>query len=304
MTHHPLLGLVAATHTPFDADGELHLPSVERQAEHLLDWGVKQVFIGGSTGESASLSYVERDALTRRWTEVAVGTELRVIVHVGGNCLREAGALAATAQACGAAAVAMLTPSYFKPANVDVLLECCASVAAHAPELPFYYYDIPVMTGVLLPMADFLARGRERIPNLAGLKWTNPDLFNYQRCRAADGGSFDLLWGTDEALLAALAVGARGAVGSTYNLAAPLYHRLIAAFEAGDMAAARAEQLRSVELVRTLAGYGFMGAAKAVMGMLGVPVGPARLPNTNPSAEQLPKLRAELEQLGFFDWLA
>ena len=303
MTFDPLLGLVAATHTPFDASGDLHLPSVERQGEHLLAWGVTQVFIGGSTGESASLGMVERLALAERWLEFARGTALRVIVHVGGNCLRESAALAEQAQALGARAVAMLSPSYFKPAAVDTLIACCAHVAAEAPDLPFYYYDIPSLTGVSLPMADFLAHGREQIPNLAGLKWTNPDLYNFQRCQH-DAAGFDLLWGTDEALLAALAVGARGAVGSTYNFAAPLYHRLMAAFAAGDLAAARVEQYRSVQLVRTLVGYGFMGAAKAVMGMLGVPVGPARLPNTNPSPEQTAQLRADLEAIGFFGWIA
>ncbi|MBI5835488.1 MAG: dihydrodipicolinate synthase family protein, partial [Armatimonadetes bacterium] len=187
MTFDPLRGLVAATHTPFDATGELHLPGVERLAEHLLGCGVTQVFIGGSTGESASLSFLERQELGQRWLEIARGTALQVVVHVGGNCLREASTLAAQAQQLGARAVAMLAPSYFKPANVDALIACCAHVAAEAPELPFYFYDIPVLTGVSLPMADFLAHGREQIPNLAGLKWTNPDLFNFQRCLHAPG---------------------------------------------------------------------------------------------------------------------
>ena len=75
------------------------------------------------------------------------------------------------------------------------------------------------------------------------------------------------------------------------------------AFATGDMAAARTEQFRSVQLVQLLGGFGFMGAAKAVMGMLGVDVGPARLPHSNPDASQSAKLRAELDQLGFFDWI-
>ena len=116
--------------------------------------------------------------------------------------------------------------------------------------------------------------------------------------------AFDIPWGVDEALLSALAVGAKGAVGSSYNFAAPVYQRLFAAVERGDLEAARQEQMRSVRLIQALAGYGYMGAAKAVMGMLGVDVGPARLPNSNPTAEQAVKLRLELEDLGFFDWVA
>jgi N-acetylneuraminate lyase len=293
--------LIAATHTPFDADGALALGVVERQAAHLLANGVTTAFIGGTTGEAHSMTVDERRALAERWFDVVRGTPLRVMVHVGANCLEDAMALAAHALG-RAAAVAALAPSYFKPATVDVLIDWCAAIAAKAPGVPFYFYDIPVLTGVRLSMPEFLARGRERIPTLAGIKWTNPDLFNYQLCLRVPGG-FDLPWGNDEYLLSALAVGARGAVGSTYNFAAPVYQRLLRAFDAGDLATARDEQFRSVQLVQVLAGYGYMGAAKALMGMLGVPVGPARLPNTNPGPEQTAALRRDLEQLGFFDWL-
>src|SRR5438067_649712 len=84
----------------------------------------------------------------------------------------------------------------------------------------------------------------DRIPNLAGLKFTNSDLATFQRLLRLRDGRFDVVWGFDEYLLAALALGAEGAVGSTYNFAAPLYHRIIAALAKGDLAAARAEQFR------------------------------------------------------------
>jgi N-acetylneuraminate lyase len=299
----PLHGLVAATHTPFHADGSLNLAIVEKQAAHLLANGVQAAFIGGTTGECHSLSLADRFALARRWMEVARGGKLRVVVHVGSNCLADAAALAAHAQELGAAAVSALAPSYFKPHTVTTLVECCAQVAGAAPETPFYFYDIPSMTGVNLSMPEFLAEGRARIPNLAGLKFTNSDLMAYQLCLRAEGGAFDCPWGTDEALLAALAVGARGAVGSTYNFAAPIYHRLMAAFAKGDLVAAREEQFRSVRLVQLLGRYGFMSAAKAVMQMLGVDVGPARLPNASMIAAQAATLQQELESLGFFDWI-
>ena len=94
-----------------------------------------------------------------------------------------------------------------------------------------------------------------------------------------------------------------GGVGSSYNFAAPIYVRLMAAFERGDLETARREQFRSVQLIELLAGVGYMAAAKAVMGFLGVDVGPARLPHANLTAEQNAKLRTDLERLGFFEWL-
>ncbi len=280
-----LQGLVAATHTPFHADGALHLAVVERQAEHLLRDGVRAAFVGGTTGECHSLTVEERLALAGRWAEVIRGTELRLVVHVGSNCLADARKLASQAQSLGVTAIAALAPSYFKPGSVDALIACCAEIASAAPDLPFYFYDIPSMTGVRLPMPEFLAKAPDRIPTLAGLKFTNPDLMDFQTCLRAGEGRFDILWGVDEYLLAALALGAEGAVGSTYNFAAPIYHRLTEAFRRGDLATARTEQFTSVQLVKLLSGYGYMAAARAVMEILGVDVGPPRLPHAKLDGE-------------------
>ena len=298
-----ITGLVAATHTPFHADGSLNLAIVEKQAAHLLANGVKFAFIGGTTGESSSLALDERRALTVRWMEVARGAELKVIVHVGANCLADARSLAAQAQQLGAVAISAVAPSYFKPGSVASLVDCMAEIAAGAPELPFYYYEIPALTGLTHSPSAFLALAAERIPNLAGVKFTSSNLMEYQLCRAADGRRFDIPFGYDEMMLGALALGATGAVGSSFNFAAPLFHRLIAAFERGDLKSAREEQFRSVQLIALLASRGFIGAAKATMKILGVDVGPARLPNTSLNAEQQATLRTDLEQLGFFDWI-
>jgi N-acetylneuraminate lyase len=108
-------------------------------------------------------------------------------------------------------------------------------------------------------------------------------------------------WGTDECLLAALAVGAVGAVGSSYNFAANIYHEVISALGEGDLPRARQAQFRSVQLIELLAGFGYMAASKAVMGMLGIDVGPPRLPHEKLSAKRTEDLRSRLERLGFFD---
>jgi N-acetylneuraminate lyase len=298
-----LLGLIAATHTPFHADGSLNLDAVEKQAEHLLRVGVKGVFVAGSTGESSSLTVEERMSLTRRWCEVARNTHQQVVIHVGSNCLADARTIAAHAQKEGVAAIAALSPSYFKPATVEALVGCCAEVASAAPGTPFYFYDIPVLTNVNLPAPRFLELAPAKIPMLAGLKFTNPDLMNFQKCLHADGGRFDVLFGMDEILLAAVALGARGAVGSTYNFGAPIYHRVLSAFEKGDLATARAEQFRAVQMIEKIVAFGFIGATKAVMSMLGVDVGPGRLPNVSLTREQHNQLLESLSKLGFFEWV-
>lgn len=298
----PLTGLIAAVHSPFHKDGRLNPAAIDNQAEHLLADEIKFAFIGGTTGESHSLTLEERRALAQRWLEVSRGSDLRIVVHVGSNCLADSRNLAAQAQELGALAISALAPSYFKPPSLDALIACCAEIASAAPDTPFYFYDIPALTSVSFPMPEFLQKAPATIPNLAGIKFTNPDLMAYLQCLQSSQ-LWDIPWGIDEWLLAALATGARGAVGSSYNFAAPLYHQLIAAFHRQDFPAAREAQLRSTRLIALLSRYGYMGAAKALMGWLGVEVGPPRLPNQPLTFEQTSTLRHELETLGFFDWI-
>jgi N-acetylneuraminate lyase len=295
----PLGGLIPACHTPFKADGTLNLDIVERQAELYLEMGIQGVFIGGTTGEFASLTLDERMALSDRWCQVA-GNSLRVAVHVGQNCLSDAIALASHARKAGATAIAATAPSYYKPASVRDLIDFCAPIAAEAEPLPFYFYDIPSMTGVRLKMSDFLYQAHFRIPTLKGLKYSNDDLLELQECVRLDHGSFDVLFGSDECLLAGLCLGIRGAVGSTYNFAAPAYQRLIRAFEKHDLAAARDEQGRSIDLIKTLCDFGFLPASKCVMAMLGVDCGPVRSPVRNLSREHKRELYSRLSPLDVF----
>lgn len=297
-----LPGLTAATHTPFDASGELNLDAIEKQAEFLLSRGVKNVFIAGSTGESHSMTLVERTALAGRWCEVVQGTEMKVVVHVGDNCLKTAQSLAAHAELVGASAIATLAPSHFKPATLDDLVRWTLAIAERAIETPFYFYDIPGLTGVSFSMSAYLEKGLEQIPNLVGLKFTNPDLISFQRVRNSYDGRMDILWGIDECLLAAVSLGATGAVGSSYNFASPLYLKILQAHQAGDGEAARRLQYRSVQLIDLLVrSGGYLPAAKATMDYLGVPVGPARLPYPKLSDATRAKLLEELES---FDLLA
>ena len=296
-------GLCTATHTPFPRDGSLNLAVVERQAAFLRSHGITSVFIGGTTGESSSLTAAERAELNDRWAVVGPATGIDVVVHVGANCLTEAAQLAAHAEKNQAKAVSMIAPSYFKPRTLNDLVASCAMVAKAAPRTPFYYYDIPGMTGIGgFPVDEFLKAASPIIPNLAGVKYSHPDLEAMRRAQALEGGRFDLPYGIDERFLAALRAGATAGVGSTYNFNPGPLLRAIAAHGKGDAVQAEAEQAKVQPVVDILAKRGYMGAAKALMGRLGVPLGPARLPNGNPDAAETKQMLGELEAIGFFSW--
>jgi N-acetylneuraminate lyase len=296
-----LSGLIAATYTPMRDDYSINLDAIGPLTDRLIADGVKGLFVCGSTGEGVSMTTEERKLVAEAFIAAARG-RVSVVVHVGHNSLHEARELATHAQSAGADVVSAVAPNYFPISDIATLVDSTALVAAAAPKLPFYYYHIPVMTGINVDMVEFLRLAGARVDNFVGVKYTANTLHEYQACVALEDGRFDVLFGYDELLLPALAVGARGAVGSTYNIATPLYCRILAAFDAGDIQGARAEQLRSVEMISTLSRYPFHPAVKAVMGMIGTPCGPCRLPLPPLTEDQTRQLRDDLQTIGFFDW--
>ena len=289
--------LVVAPHTPFHPDGSLNLDAIAQQAELYPRQQIDGVFVCGTTGEGLSLTTAERKAVAEKWA--AVRGNLRLIVHVGHSCQRDAVELAAHAKAVGAGAVAALAPHFFKPTTADELVAFFRPVAAACAPLPFLYYDIPTLTGVRVSAAEFLDRAAGAIPNLGGVKFTNVDAVTVQECRTAGGGRCEVFFGVDEMLLAAVAVGVRAAVGSTYNFTSTLHREIVAAFDAEDVEQAARLQRQSVRVVRVLERFGGpVVAGKAVMSLYGIDCGPVRPPLTPLTPEQVEYLHDELRDLG------
>ena len=301
MTETPLKGLIAATVTPLDREGDVDLDAIKPMIDHLLKSGVNGLYVCGSTGEGMSLTCEERKQVVEASVEATAG-RVPVIVQVGHNSIAEASSLAEHAANAGANVVSATCPSYFKVGDTEALLNCMGKIASAAPQLPFYYYHIPALTGSQINVVDFLEHGGSSIPNLAGLKYTNTLIHEFQACQNTQSRKFDVVWGCDEMLLAAFASGAAAAIGSTYNIAAPLYRRIIEAIQADDWVTARGLQYHSVAMVDVMKRYAFHGALKAIMTMQGMPVGGCRLPLQDLTTEEIDSLATGLEQIGFFQW--
>lgn len=299
MTHiKKIKGLVAAPFTPMHPDGTLNLGLIPDYARFLAQNGVKGAFIGGSTGEGVSLAFGEKKALLQAWGQTNE-PGLQKIMLVGGTSLAESCELAQLAAEYQFDAVAVLAPFYFKPTNAAVLAEFCIAVGEAAPQVGVYFYHIPALTGVSVSMLAFLEAIDGRLANFRGIKYTHNDLMEYRQCLLFGEGKYDLLWGWDEIFLAAMAMGARGAVGSTFNYAAPVYHELMAAFDRCDMERARTMQDQSIAIVRLLGKYGGIATGKAFMRAVGLDCGTFRLPIQNMSAERYNDFLLDLERIHF-----
>ena len=261
-----LQGLVAAPFTPMYEDGSMNLSLIPRYYEMLVANGVTGAFICGSTGEGVSLTTHEKMAVAEAWASCTNSNpDFKVMTLVGGTSLADGRALAKHAKDTGLYAVSFTAPFYFKPATVSQLAECCKAIADEVPDMPFYYYHIPVLTGVDFSMIGLLEAVDGLVPNFAGVKYTHEDFMDFLSCLHYQNGKYDMLWGRDENMLPALALGTKGAVGSTFNYAAPLYYELIEAFNNGDLRKAQNLQQQSIDMIRLLGKYGGIATGKALI---------------------------------------
>ncbi len=300
MNNKHLKGLIAAPFTPMDANGSLDLSIIPEYYRFLKNNGVTGAFICGSTGEGVSLTTDEKKLVAEAWADCTrQDTDFKVMTLLGGTCVADCKTLAKHAQDIGLYGISFTAPFYFKPARVETLAEMCAEIAAEVPEMPFYYYHIPVLTGVGFNMIDLLAAIDGKVANFAGIKYTHEDFMDYLSCLRFQDGKYDMLWGRDENMLSALVLGAKGAVGSTYNYAAPLYTKLIEAFNSNDLSTAQKLQQDSIDMIRLLGKYGGIATGKSFMKLVGVNCGEFRLPVKNMSNELFEEFKKDTDAVGF-----
>ena len=221
-----------------------------------------------------------------------------MFVHVGHNCRHDAIRLAQQAQSVGADAVAVHAPSWWKALQSDTLIEFCEPIAAAAPELAFYLYDIPDITGVTASTTCFLAAAKERIPNLAGVKYTNADLTTAQECIQMNQGAYDILWGADQALIAGIAL----ALPAPWGVPTTLPHPCTIAYSALWRSTIGELLVRSKRepspWSAAIQHFDLLAALKFTMSLAGIDCGPVRAPVKNLTAADQTKLRLELQRTG------
>jgi len=294
-------GIIPAVFTPFNGDGELDIQKIQVLSDFLIKDGVSAFYVCGSTGEGPLMTTPERQKVAGAYID-AVNGRKPVIVQVGHNSIKDARILSDHAARAGADAISAVPPHYFKLESLNTLIDCMAEIAAAASEIPFYYYHIPQITGVDFDMLEFLEQSHQKIPNLRGIKYSKLNIFEMQACIEIENRKFEIFFGSDEMMLSGLVAGIEGAVGSTFNFAAPLYTSIINTFKKNDLKKARELQYKAVQMTRLLYKYGGQPAFKATMQLIGMDCGPNRLPHRNLDPDEVNSLMNDLQTIGFFDW--
>lgn len=297
-----IIGLIDAPFTPFCPNGDVNLEPIPAYAKMLEKNGLKGVFINGSSGEGYMLTTEERMKVAEAWM-AAKPEGFKVIVHVGSCCLRESVKLAKHAAEIGAWGIGSMAPPFPHIGRIEELVKYCEEIAAAAPNLPFYYYHIPAFNGAYLPMIDLLKAVDGRIPNFAGIKYTFESLYEYNQCRLYKNNKYDMLHGQDETILPSLAQGgAKGGIGGTTNYNGCNLVGIIDAWNAGDIEKARELQNFSQEVINVICNYrGNIVGGKRIMKLIGLDLGPNRVPFRNMTDEEEASMKKELEAIGFFE---
>jgi N-acetylneuraminate lyase len=279
-------GLIAAVATPMYADGEVNLGAIDNYAEFLIRRGVSGVFVCGTSGEGLLMTSDERKKVAEKWMDYS--DRLKVLVHVGSTSYKIASDLASHAESIGVDAISAMGPCFLQPSRAEELVAFNKTIAGKAPNIPYYYYHIPGTSGVHVNMTEFIRLADKEIPNFNGIKFTDFNTFQMQECIDYQGKKYDILHGHDETLVSGLLIGATGAIGTSYNVASPVFLKLLDAFNSGDVENAVSLQAKANIIVKLMCKpSNCIVGVKAMLEFMGIPAGPCRLPQRNLSKEDM-----------------
>ncbi len=221
-------GIFPAFYACYDGEGQVSPAAVRALARHLLDKGVKGLYVGGSSGECIYQSVAERK-LTLEQVMAEVGGKMTVIAHVACNNTADSRELAAHAESLGVDAIAAIPPIYFHlpPAAIA---QYWNDISDAAPNTDFIIYNIPQLAGVALSVP--LLQEMLKNPRVVGVKNSSMPVQDIQLWRDEGAIVFN---GPDEQLLSGLAAGAIGGIGGTYAAMPELYLEIFRCYQAGDL---------------------------------------------------------------------
>lgn len=296
--------ILPAVFTPMFDDGSVNYARVDALFHHCKESGFSGIFLNGTTGECMSMNTAERKRMVETWTAARKKNNdenFKIFVHTGSANLYEAAEMAEHAQAHGVDGIAMVPTFYFRPKDINELIDQCKYVASAAPDVPFYYYNIPSLTGVNFPLRTFMEHAIREIPNFAGLKNSFNDLVDYQQCLHYCKDEYSLFWGTDEVFMMVYAAGNRKYVGSTYNFMGDIYFKMLDAYHACNFEKLTTLQAEATAIYNVLGEYNSLIAGKAIMKEIGIDCGPVRRPLKNLKISDRNTMLEKLQKTSLFD---
>lgn len=268
-------GAGVAIVTPMHEDGSVNYEKLEEILEYQIANSTDAIIICGTTGESSTMTHGEH-LKTIKFAIDKVAKRVPVIAGTGSNCTETAIMLSKEAASYGADALLIVTP-YYNKATQKGLIAHYTAIAEAVPETPIIMYNVPSRTGCNLQPATVAALVKN-VKNIVGLKAASGDLSQIAKTVSLAGEDLELYSGNDDQVLPVLSLGGLGVISVLSNVAPKQTHDMVMKFLEGDIKEAAKLQIEAVPLVNTLFCEVNPIPVKTAMNMMGMEVGPLRMP--------------------------
>jgi len=287
-------GAGVAIVTPMKANGEVNYEKLSELLEFQIAGGTDAIVICGTTGEASTLSHEEHlDCI--RFTVDKVAKRIPVVAGTGSNCTETAIYLSKEAEKAGADGVLLVTPYYNKATQKGLIAHFTET--AKAINIPAILYNVPGRTGCnLLP--ETVATLVKNVDNIVGIKDATGNISQTMKTMELCQGDIDLYSGNDDQIVPVMSCGGIGVISVLSNVVPRETHDICAKFAAGDVKGALALQLKYLNLIDDLFCEVNPIPVKAALSLMGMEVGPMRLPLTEMEDAHKEKLAAEMRKLG------
>lgn len=282
--------VITAMVTPFDQAGHVDFQATEQLVNHLLANGTDAIVVGGTTGESPTLSTEEKVQLFYQVVRVVQG-RVPVIAGTGSNNTQASITLTEAAKEAGVDAVMLVSPYYNKPSQEGMYQHFKA--IAESTDLPIMIYNIPGRSVVNIDV-DTTVR-LSKIKNIVATKEASGDLDAMARIIAETDDNFTLYSGDDSLTLPVLSIGGAGVVSVASHIIGNEMQDMVASFLQGHVQHAALLHRQLLPTMKALFNAPNPTPVKAALELKGIPVGSVRLPLVPLTEEEAQQLQAIIQ---------
>lgn len=268
-------GAGVAIITPMHEDGSVNYEKLEEILEFQIANSTDAVIICGTTGESSTMTHGEH-LKTIKFAVDKVAKRVPVIAGTGSNCTETAIMMSKEAASYGVDALLVVTP-YYNKATQKGLIAHYTAIANAVPETPIIMYNVPSRTGCNLQPATVAALVKN-VKNIVGIKAASGDLSQIAKMMSMAGEDLELYSGNDDQILPIMSLGGLGVISVLSNVAPKQTHDIVMKFMEGDTREAAILQLEAIPLINALFCEVNPIPVKTAMNMMGMEVGPLRMP--------------------------
>ena len=286
-------GAATAIITPMNSDGSVNFEKINTLVEEQINAGIDALVVCGTTGEKSTLNYTEHIDVVKAVVKAA-NKRVPIIAGAGSNDTAYSVGICQEAMDVGADALLMVTPYYNKTSQAGLVAHY--NYVADRVDAPIIVYNVPSRTGVNILPETYAELAKH--PNIVAAKEANGDIASVVKTKYLCGDNLDIYSGNDDQIVPMLSVGGAGVISVLSNVAPADTHKMCAEYLAGNVDIARDLQVKYIALINALFSDVNPIPVKEAMNIMGMEVGPCRLPLVPMSDAKRAALAEELKKVG------